>query len=552
MRPRRTSVARHPAGPVPAGTARAAAVLVTIVLAAAPYAHAQDPRTGAEASGFERHTTYDEMMDFLGALRARSPDMRLSTYGRTREGRALPYAIFSRPMVTRPAEAAALGRPVILLAANVHGGERTLRESLLLLLRDIATPGTPENAWLDDVVILAAPQLNPDGFHASPRGTRGNAWGIDLNRDYIKLEHPEIAAYVANLIHGWRPHLFVDGHNGGSFPYNINYQCPSHASVDPRITALCDDALFPAIDRRLQAAGYQSWYYAGGTRTRWNTGGFQARIGRNYGGFVNSVGVLFESPGGQPLETGVRSGIIAFQAVIDWVRANAAELMATVDRARRETVAMGLAAEGEVVVEMRYGPEPRRVQYRIAEGEGDERRVIDVTSDSLMKRPIATKTRPRPYAYLLPREAVDAVALLRRHGITVEQLVDSVRVPVAAYVLSDVRYEQVYDHAAATIVTLGDVVAAERTFPRDTYVVPTGQPLGRLVAHMLEPETDDNVIYWNRMDAWLPKARLVAATAAADADGDAPPGQPPRPQGPPLVPIYKLMTPTPLPSRILP
>jgi hypothetical protein len=73
--------------------------------------------------------------------------------------------------------------------------------------------------------------------------------------------------------------------------------------------------------------------------------------------------------------------------------------------------------------------------------------------------------------------------------------------------------------------------------------------LGRVVAHMLEPETDDNVIYWNTMDAWLPRPAAPATTGHADAYGEPTPrGQE---QGPPLVPIYKLMAPRPLPARIV-
>jgi dipeptidyl-peptidase 4 len=532
-----------------AAAALGACALVILAAAGAPL-HGQAPRTTPETSSFQRYTTHDEMMDFLVALRARSPDMRLGSYGESRDGRELPFAILSRPLISKPAEAALLRRPVVLLAANVHGGERTLRESLLLLLRELATPGTPENALLDHMVILVAPQINPDGFHTGERGTRGNAWGVDLNRDYIKLEHPEIADYVGTLIHGWGPHLFVDGHNGGAWPYNIAYQCPSHAAPDQRLTALCDDEIFPFIDHALEGNGFRSWYYAGGTATRWNTGGWQARIGRNYGGFVNSVGILFESPGWQPMEPGVRSGVIAYRAVLDWVRQHGERVVATVDRARLETLAMGLRAEGDVVLDMRYGPEARRVTFDIPVGQGDQRRAVRVTSDSLMKRPVPTRTRARPYAYVLPREATEAVAMLRRHDITVEQLRDSVTLEVEAYVVGEVGYTQQYNHAAAVRVTVGDVVTVRRTFPRGSYVVPTGQVLGRVVTHMLEPETDDNVIYWNTMDAWLPRPRQGADAPAGDPDDDAPRNRP-RDAGPPLVPIFRLMQPTPLPAGII-
>lgn len=494
----------------------------------------QDLRTPLEQSGYARYTTHDEMWTYLLDLRARSTDMRLATYGKTREGRDLPYAIFSRPLVSTPAEAALLGKPVVLLAANVHGGERTFRESLLILLREIATPGTPENRLLDDMVIVAAPQLNPDGFEATERGQRGNAWGIDLNRDYIKLEHPEIANYVGNLLQPWAPHLYVDGHNGGVYPYHVTYQCPSHATPDQRLTALCDEQIFPMIDRALEERGYKSWYYNVGApdRERWPTGGFQARIGRNYGGFVNSMGILFESPGWQEIEPGVTAGGIALRTVLDYVQGNAQELVSTVESARRETIAMGVAAEGEVTVEMEYGPEPWRVDYEIQVGQGDQRRAEPVTGAQLIKRPVTLVSRGRPYAYILPREGVEAVAMLRRHGVVVEELLEPAELAVEAYTIADISHAPQYNHAATTQIAVGEVIRTTREFPRGTFVVPTGQTLGRVAAHMLEPETDDNVIYWNTMDAWIPRPA---------AGGEEPA----------LVPIFKLMTPQALPARMI-
>ena len=495
----------------------------------------QDLRTPTERSGFQRYTSHQEMWDYLLELRTRSTDMRLGSYGETREGRELPYAIFSRPQISTPHEAALLGKPVVLLAANVHGGERTFRESLLILLRDLATPGTPENRLLDDMVIIAAPQINPDGFEASERGQRGNAWGIDLNRDYIKLEHPEIAAYIGNLVQEWNPHLFVDGHNGGVFPYNVTYQCPSAAAPDQRITALCDDEIFPLVNRALEAEGFKGWYYNVGApdEERWPTGGSQARIGRNYGGFANTVGILFESPGWQEIEVGVPAGYTALRAVLDYVQDNSQKLVSTVNTARLATIKMGAAAEGEVPVAMEYEPEDRLVDYEIQVGEGDQRRAVPVRGAQLIKKPVVTQARPRPYAYLLPRDAVAAVAMLRRHGIVVEELQRETTLPVQAYTVADVSHAPQYNHAATTRVTVGEVIDTEREFPRGTFVVPTGQVLGRVVAHMLEPETDDNVVYWNTMDAWLP--RPSAAENGA----------------PPLVPIFKLMTPRPLPSVII-
>src|SRR5690606_5477536 len=106
----------------------------------------------------------DDMMAYLGEIQAMSTEVRSGLYGETYQGRPLPYLVFSRPAISQPWEAWNLNRPIVVLNANVHGGERTLRESLLILVREMATPGTEANAYLDDLVIVVAPQINPDGF----------------------------------------------------------------------------------------------------------------------------------------------------------------------------------------------------------------------------------------------------------------------------------------------------------------------------------------------------------------------------------------------------
>ncbi len=498
---------------------------------------AQDTfRTYAENSGFTAYTPYDSMMSYLAQVQAAGTEMRLGIYGATHEGRELPFLVFSRPAVTQPWEAWSLGKPILVLAAGVHGPERTLRESVLILARDFATPGTPMNQVLDDLTIILVPQINPDGFSATPGPTRGNLWGLDLNRDYMKLEQPEIQGYVQNVLLRWAPHLYVDGHNGGSYPYNINYQCPSHAAPDQRITALCDDQIFPAIDRKLEAAGYRSWYYTGGTETRWNVGGTEPRIGRNYGGFANTVGILFESPGAQPMEDGVLSGKLAYEAVVEWALANPGLLMETVQAARRETVELGMNPTDEVHIATTYGPEDRTVEYLITRGE--EREIVQIQSDSLMKLPIPVVSRPRPWAYVVPRDAEAAVELLRRHSIAVEQLQAPVEVTVEAYTIADIRYERAYNHAASTVIEVAGTESHTVTLPKGSYIVRTGQMQGRVVAHLLEPESTDGVVYWNRMDAWLPKPEVAEYQAG---EGDAP-----------LFPIYRIMGVTPLPTRLLP
>jgi hypothetical protein len=152
-----------------------------------------------------------------------------------------------------------------------------------------------------------------------------------------------------------------------------------------------------------------------------------------------------------------------------------------------------------------------------------------ITGADLLKKPVATKTRPRPYAYLLPHNAVKAIDLLKKHNITVEVLQKDTHLAIVAYVLEDIEYKKEYNHPEATFITVAvKTVEKVMTFPKGTYVVRTGQVMGRIISHMLEPESPENIIIWNTMDDFLPE---------------------PGPNA--LVPIYKLPKPTDLPIIVL-
>ena len=116
--------------------------------------------------------------------------------------------------------------------------------------------------------------------------------------------------------------------------------------------------------------------------------------------------------------------------------------------------------------------------------------------------------------------------------------------------IRDSTYERAYNHVAAARVEVDEVITEERDFPVGTYLVPTAQYLGRLAAHMLEPETDDNVIYWNTMDAWLPRPNSQAARLGGLPTGPGGPA-PEEDRGPLIVPIYKLMESVTLNSRVI-
>ena len=161
-------------------------------------------QTRPERTNFEETSRLEDVTAFLTALSAKSPLVRVQTFGTTEEGRPMPLVTLSNPAVSRPAERPA-GRPVVFLLANIHGGEVEGKEAVQVLMRRLTSGDL--RPLLDRMVIVIAPIYNVDGNEGidvknrtaqygpvAGVGRRENIKGLDLNRDYMKLESAEARA----------------------------------------------------------------------------------------------------------------------------------------------------------------------------------------------------------------------------------------------------------------------------------------------------------------------------------------------------------------------
>ena len=498
----------------------------------------QDLQTPFEASDMEAFTTHEEMASYLANVDAKAHDMSLGTYGESREGRALYYAMFSRSGVSTPAEAHATGKPIVLLGAAAHGHNFKLREALLMMARGLGTPGTELNALLDEVIVLMAPAINPDGL---AQGTRFTPGGVDLNRDYVALNEPEMAAYVGKLVNTWHPHLMLDGHDGGAQqfggarPYHLLYQASATAAADPRLTRIADEDIFPFLNDHLEGVGYRGFYWAYGEEDAYHGGGSGVRMGRNYGGVANKVSVLFELAIWPGRETAVRAGRHALEGILQYAASKGDALKSVVPEARRETIARGRAGEGTIPVAEEAVADDFRVTYQIENPDNPEE-LLTVEDAEIIKKPRATAERDRPYAYVLPPQAREAVRTLQRHNISVERVTEATTVETVRYRLSSASFEAGANHnESALVLQVSDEVREEAELPEGAYVIRTGQLLGRLVAHMLEPETSDNLWYWNHLTPLVPLGALQAYEQGEELSA-------------PILPLWKVMAPAEVPT----
>jgi hypothetical protein len=225
------------------------------LVAAVPAAQDDPLRSRPERTNFEETSRLEDVTAFLTALSAKSPLVRVLTFGTTEQGRSMPLVTLSNPAVSQPSEKPA-GRPVVFLLANIHGGEVEGKEAVQVLMRRLTSGDL--RPLLDRMVVLIAPIYNIDGNEAIDVnnrtqqhgpvvgvGRRENAKGLDLNRDYMKLESPEARALAAAFT-AWDPHLMVDLHttNGSYHGYHLTQSIPLNLSLpeDPRLPSREDDA----------------------------------------------------------------------------------------------------------------------------------------------------------------------------------------------------------------------------------------------------------------------------------------------------------------------
>jgi hypothetical protein len=77
------------------------------------------------------------------------------------------------------------------------------------------------------------------------------------------------------------------------------------------------------------------------------------------------------------------------------------------------------------------------------------------------------------------------VELLKAQKALVEVLTEDTELPVEAYRLAELTRSSQYDHpaSAGSIKVEQETVKEKRTFPKGTYIIRTGQAMGRVITH---------------------------------------------------------------------
>jgi len=502
-------------------------VRLVFVLLVAVRAWAGEQVTVVEATDYARTSLYREVLDFLYQAERASSLVAIAPLTVSTEGRMVPLVILSKERVRTPNELRTTGKPAVLIMANIHAGEVEGKEACQMLIREVASGRLA--ALLDHQVILVIPIFNPDGNDRLGKnrhdngpevaGVRYNGQYLDLNRDYTKLESPEVSALV-RLFNTWDPVLVVDMHttNGSYHREPVSYTTCANANGPRALSEFMWKKLFPEAAARLKKdSGFESVPYGefveGANPAKgWINEAIEARYGTNYVGLRNRLSILDENYSYADFKTRVLASFAYVRAVLEVTSANAGEIAALVARVNRETVASYFKGQfvAEATLERSWDVTVKGWEFTTEPVTPEERakypwrgdiKVIptDVPRDytvSYLALASPKKTVLLPLGYIVLPGQDDVVRNLQAQGIVVEKLLEGCRLQAERFVIEKIELaKNIYQGHVQNTLT-GHYEKADVDVPAGSLFVDMRQPLARLIPVLLEPVSTDSLAAW--------------------------------------------------------
>ena len=520
-------------------------LLLTLMLARSVVGQGVDLaflQTRPEATGFAETTRYDEVMAFLDVLEASSRQIRVTRFGYTTEGRALPLVIYGNVVNATGDGVRAASAPLrVLVLANIHGGEVAGKEAALMLLRALAAGMHAD--WADSLVLLVVPLYNADGnerislYHrplqngpVGGMGQRANAQGLDLNRDFMKAEAPETRSLL-RLLREYEPHVFIDLHttDGTYHAYPLTYAPPLHPSTPEPLVDYLRRVWLPAVDDTIWTKHRWKFFYYGNLPwpgsnrpPGWYTFDHRPRFSTNYVGLRGMLGLLSEAYAYATFEERIEATYAFLEAVLSFAAARATEIRTIVEQVR-QTAPVGQPIALRARIDR--APEPALILLSSVDSLRhpytgrlllQRRQEVFPEMLPLYDRFTPTETIAIPRGYLVPAGLNRVRDLLAVHGIAC--------VPVASGLMLEVERFRIDSVAVADRPYQGhrgqEVWGA---YERQTLSASPGSCLvtidgrtGRLAALLLEPRSDDGLVAWGLLEdrlapgRYYPIARVLA------------------------------------------
>ena len=490
--------------------------------------------TVAEKSDFKSTSDYNDVKIFMDQLRISSPYIRIEHIATSVEGREVPLMIIGNPLPKSPKDLAAGKRLVVYVQADIHAGEVEGKEAVLMFVRDLLHEKNPE--ILKNVVLLVCPLFNPDGnekisplnrtYQNGPVngvGVRYNGQFLDLNRDAMKAESPEVRGLLTNVFAKWDPAVFMDCHTtDGSYHVEpTTFTWMVNPNGDNSLIAYMRDKMMPEMSKTLSGkyktenCFYGEFFDMLDPDKGWVYDASEPRYMSNYYGIRNRLGILNENYVYADFKSRVMGCYWLIHSLLDYSSLHKSEIENMLNDVDKRTIARGVnpSPADSFAIEYKVRPLTNKITIRTYEAElisdtNGRRNYKRTDRQKDMTVPYfidyyPTKNVRFPFAYILTTHDRLITDLLKTHGIKVEKLLSDYKIEVQQFEISELKGAARLNQGHYINTINGQYISGPMDFPAGTLVVRTAQPLGNLIAYLLEPQSNDGLVVWNFFDRYL-------------------------------------------------
>ena len=495
--------------------------LIVIVLASSiNYAQSQEWDTFYELSDCKETPRYDETIRYCKQLASNSSIIKYETFGTSPQGRSLPVLIVDKDS---DFENNLKEKAVLMIQACIHPGESEGKDAGLMLLRDLVIFNKYPDL-LDNVQIVFIPIFNVDGHERwgkynrinqngpEEMGWRASAQNLNLNRDYIKADTPEMQAWL-KLFADRLPDFFIDCHttDGADYQYVLTYAMETGANIDEGLATWQAEKYIPAMEKNMFEKGFPVFPYVQfrnwhDPRSGLEYGVATPMISQGYTALQNRPGLLIETHMLKPYKPRVESTYEMLKFSLGFINDNYIELKKLVKDADEKIISgvkdAKLGVKYEVSKDDSVMVDFLGVEYSVDKSDltgGDWFKYSSVPATfnvPFFNKSIAVEEVILPQAYLIPVEWIEVINRLKYHNIKMHKEVITDSINVEVYRFSNSKWgNRPYEgrHRVSVDYTLNK---EKMSFPNGVMVVPMNQRSAKVIAYMLEPMADNSLLSW--------------------------------------------------------
>jgi hypothetical protein len=207
---------------------------------------------------------YKDIISYYERLAAEYSEISLFSFGQTDAGKPLHLVVYSAEGIYNVDEITKSTKNRVLINNGIHPGESDGIDASMLLLRDIAQNDSLKQKYKNSLIAVI-PVYNVGGAlnrnsHTRANqngpvsyGFRGNGRNFDLNRDFIKQDTKNAAAF-AEIFHTVNPDVFIDNHvsNGADYQYALTHLFTQHDKLGGNLGIFLENEMRPEIEKSLQ------------------------------------------------------------------------------------------------------------------------------------------------------------------------------------------------------------------------------------------------------------------------------------------------------------